>query len=164
MRTRGLVCGLTLLLAVLVMTGCASSKGGSAGVVPQTEGTPTEGPPAAPTPAPAEEAEDAEPILNRLKWTTATEVDNFGFDVYRSTSEDGPFDRVTTQPLPGAGTVDEPQYYVFEDEEIDPTLDYYYYVESIAMDGTRERFSPIIKARAKKPAAHNGPEGSEAAP
>ena len=29
-------------------------------------------------------------IENTVRWTTASEVDNYGFDVYRSTAEDGP--------------------------------------------------------------------------
>jgi hypothetical protein len=141
---------LTIALAVFVGFGCASSGG----VSDVPEGGPDEavGDSAAPSTTPPDEAEPTEePLLNRLKWSTATEVDNFGFDVYRGATEEGPFERVTEQPIPGGGTVDEPSYYVFEDTNIDPTKDYYYYVESIAMDGTREVFSPIIKAKAKKP-------------
>jgi hypothetical protein len=108
--------------------------------------------------APAEE-----PPVNRLKWTTATEVDNFGFDLYRSTSEEGPFERINAEPVPGAGTVDEPSFYVYVDDAIDPTRDYYYYIESISIDGVRERFSPIMKAPAKKP-GKTRVEGSEEGP
>ena len=90
-------------------------------------------------------------MANTLKWTTASEVDNFGFDIYRSLNEDGPFDRITDDPLPGAGTTDEPQNYVFVDSEIDPTKDYYYYIESISLGGVREVFSPVIRSPAKRP-------------
>jgi len=94
------------------------------------------------------EAKDEAP-KNTLKWTTASEVDNFGFDIFRSDSEDGPFEKMTHDPLPGAGTTDEPQAYLWEDFDINKGQDYYYYVESISMAGVRERFSPIIKAPAK---------------
>jgi len=100
----------------------------------------------------APEEKDDEPLVNTLKWTTASEVDNFGFDIYRGLAEDGPFERITEEPLPGAGTTDEPQRYVFLDDAIDPTKDYYYYIESISMGGIREIFSPIIRAPAKRPA------------
>lgn len=133
MKTRTLV--LTMILAASLLSGCASSRGGADSVGP---GTPAD-------------AANSEPLLNRLKWSTATEVDNFGFDIYRSLSEDGPFERVTSTPIPGAGTVDAPRSYVYEDVEIDPTRDYYYYVESISLDGVREQFSPVIKAKAKRP-------------
>lgn len=86
---------------------------------------------------------------NTLKWTTASEVENFGFDIFRGLSEEGPFEKRTETPLPGAGTTDEPQSYLWEDFEIEMGQDYYYYVESISMAGVRERFSPIIKAPAK---------------
>lgn len=99
------------------------------------------------TPAPAEE----KPPVNTLKWTTASEVDNFGFDIYRSVAKDGPFERITAEPIPGAGTTDEPQKYVFADAEIDPTRDYFYYIESISLGGIREKFSPVIRSPAKRP-------------
>jgi hypothetical protein len=83
------------------------------------------------------------PLVNTIRWTTASEVENFGFDIYRSTNEDGPFERITKDPIPGAGTTDEPQSYVYVDDTIDPSQGYYYYLESISMRGVRERFSPI---------------------
>ena len=86
---------------------------------------------------------------NTLKWTTASEVENFGFDIFRGESEDGPFEKRTDDPLPGAGTTDEPQSYLWEDFDIEKGKDYFYYIESISMAGVRERFSPIIKAPAK---------------
>jgi hypothetical protein len=110
-----------------------------------------------PTPAAGEPGEEGtettpvEPPANTLKWTTASEVDNFGFDIYRALVEDGPFDRITTEPLPGAGTTDEPQHYTFADTDIDPTRDYFYYIESISLGGVREKFSPVIRAPAKRP-------------
>lgn len=102
---------------------------------------------AAPTDGPPKQ-EDTE-LKNKLKWTTASEVDNFGFDIYRGESEEGPFVKMTEDPLPGAGTTDEPQSYLWEDYDIEKGKDYYYYIESISMDGVREKFSPIIKAPAK---------------
>ena len=115
-------------------------------------------------PAPQAAPEDREdtgkgvedPPANTLKWTTASEVDNFGFDIYRGLDEEGPFERITDEPLPGAGTTDEPQSYVFVDRDIDPTRDYFYYIESISLGGVREVFSPVIRAPAKQPADDGG--------
>jgi hypothetical protein len=115
-------------VVVAMVVGCASSGGDA--------------------PAPAADV----PPVNTLKWTTASEVDNFGFDIYRSPAEDGSFDRITSEPLAGAGTTDEPQSYVFVDDDIDPTKDYYYYIESISLGGVRETFSPVIRSPAKRPA------------
>lgn len=117
--------------------------------------------PVAAAEAPDEEAASAttseeESFENTLRWTTASEVDNFGYDVYRSESEEGPFDRLTEQPIKGAGTTDDRSDYVFVDDTIDPTKDYFYYVESISLGGERERFTPIYKAKAKLPADDEG--------
>jgi hypothetical protein len=93
---------------------------------------------------------DEAPAVNTLRWTTASEVENFGFEIYRASAEDGPFDRITDEPIPGAGTTDEPTSYEYVDAEIDPTRGYYYYIESISLSGVRERFSPIQHAPPKR--------------
>lgn len=108
-----------------------------------------------------EDIEESEPLDNRLKWSTASEIDNFGYHVYRGDSEEGPFERMTDDPMAGAGTTDEPSYYEFVDDQIDPTRDYFYYVESLAMDGTRERFTPVIRAKAKQPLEDTAEEMSD---
>ncbi len=143
-----------LVLFLAIISGCASTSTQDAATPPSENSA---SPAAVPT-------EELEPLTNKLKWSTASEVDNFGFDIYRSIVEDGPFERITQTPMAGAGTVDAPQYYEFVDADIDPAQDYYYYVESISIDGVRERFSPIIKAPAKRPADGVGTQGSEAKP
>ena len=134
------------------MLGCLLLAG-SASVGCQEESSETSGSQAEEASEEATNArgDEEKPLDNRLKWSTASEVDNFGYYVYRGETEEGPFERVTEDPLPGAGTTDEPSYYEFVDDRIDPTRDYYYYVESVAMDGTKERFTPVIRAKAKHP-------------
>lgn len=125
------------LLVSLAVIGCTTGAASTA--------------PAEPAPA-AEAPPEPEEYKNTLRWSTASEVDNFGFDIYRGTSEDGPFERITEGPIPGAGTTDEPQSYVYVDDTIDPTQGYFYYIESISVDSVRERFSPVISIGPKKPA------------
>jgi len=84
-----------------------------------------------------------------IKWVTASEVDNFGFDVYRGEAEDGPFERISSEPIAGGGTTDEPQHYRWVDDTLDPRITYYYFVESISMAGIRERFTPVAKVAPK---------------
>lgn len=121
-------------------------------------------PPPAPEPVepPAPEPEP-EVYSNTLKWSTASEVDNFGFDVYRGDAEEGPFERLTESPIEGAGTTDLTSSYAYEDTTIDPNREYFYYVESISLQGVREDFTPIIRAKPKLPkeekAAEEGDEG-----
>lgn len=120
-----------------------------------------------PTSAPKAEAPDAKTgsLKNTLRWKTASEVNNVGFDVYRSTAEDGPFERITPRPIPGAGTTDEPREYVWVDDTIEPEKAYWYFVESISLTGIRERFTPTFKAPVKRRApASSGPTRKTPAP
>jgi hypothetical protein len=97
-------------------------------------------------------------LRNRIKWQTASEVDNFGYDIYRGRAEEGPFEKVTKNPLPGNGTTDEPSEYEYFDEDILENTEYWYYVESISIQGVREKFTPVFKAKPKtKPAEENKP-------
>jgi hypothetical protein len=90
-------------------------------------------------------------VFNNVHWTTASEEENFGYDVFRSgVGEKGPFDKLTKQPMLGNGTTDETHEYKYSDDAIDPCKDYWYYVESITTDGRREKFTPIIHAPAKR--------------
>jgi hypothetical protein len=92
-------------------------------------------------------------IANTAHWTTASEQDNFGFDVFRGDSEKGPFTKLTAKPILGAGTTDETHTYEYRDDTIDPCKDYWYYVEGISTAGTHEKFTPTFKAPAKRRAA-----------
>lgn len=127
--------------ACLLAVACGTAGGGSpepVGAAPTT---------AEPTPASAAAAEES--YTNTIKWKTASELNNFGFDVYRGDSPDGPFERLNPEVIEGAGTTDMAIAYEYVDRTIDPRRTYYYYVESISMDGVRERFTPIGKAPPK---------------
>lgn len=92
----------------------------------------------------------AQRVSNTAHWTTASEEENFGYDVYRGTSKNGPFVKLTKQPILGHGTTNDTHNYEYVDATIDPCKDYWYYVESIATDGAREKFTPIFRAPAKR--------------
>ena len=89
-------------------------------------------------------------VKNTAHWTTASEENTFGYDVYRGTSEKGPFVKITKTPILGNGTTPETHKYEFADDAIDPCKDYWYYVESIDTDGSREKFTPVFHAPAKR--------------
>jgi hypothetical protein len=92
-------------------------------------------------------------VSNSAHWSTASEEENFGYDVYRGTSEKGPFVKLTKQPILGNGTTDETHQYKYVDDAIDPCKDYWYYVESISSEGARDKFTPVFHAPAKRHAA-----------
>lgn len=94
-----------------------------------------------------------ERVANTARWTTASEQDNFGFDVFRGDSENGEFSKLTKEPILGAGTSDETHKYEFRDDTIDPCREYWYYVEGISTNGNREKFTPTFRAPPKRRAA-----------
>lgn len=162
---------LTPLVLMLFLSACnnapqdaakpaAAPAPAPAATAPRTEPAPA---PAAAAAAPAELPVGAcgdqsavakeERLANTPRWTTASEVDNFGYDVFRGDAEEGPFTKLNANPLLGAGTTDETKKYEYRDDSIDPCRDYWYYVESIDTNGAREKFTPVFKASAKRRAA-----------
>lgn len=129
-----------VVTVIIVAAACQSTP-------PATSGS---GQPAASREAPAEAAEQ-EVFQNTIRWSTASEIDNFGYDVWRSESADGPFERLNPEIIEGAGTSDEPTHYSYIDATIDPYTTYFYYVEAVSMAGVRERFTPIGRAAPKLP-------------
>lgn len=153
--------------------------------------TPPEAPAAAPAPAPAaskaeasKPAEAAAPakevpegecgeqskrppdqrIANTARWTTASEQNNFGFNVFRGDAEKGPFTQLTKEPILGAGTSDETHKYEYRDDTIDPCREYWYYIEQTNTDGSKEKISPVFRAPAKRRAAGSAPPQPAEAP
>jgi hypothetical protein len=78
----------------------------------------------------------------KLLWRTASEIDNAGFHVYRSTDPAGAFTRITASLIPGLGTSLAGQDYSYVDTDVTPGETYYYILESVETDGTTRRFGP----------------------
>ena len=82
-------------------------------------------------------------IENRvvLNWATASQTNNAGFRVLRST--DGETYEVVSALIAGAGTTDQLMDYVFEDTSLPAVEKVYYLLEQIDLDGTINRSNPI---------------------
>jgi len=80
-----------------------------------------------------------------LKWTTASETDVHGFNIYRA--EENDFDssnRINAEIISGAGATSEPTDYIFEDEyEVITDSTYWYWLESVEFSGETENYGPI---------------------
>ncbi len=79
-----------------------------------------------------------------LEWTTQSESNNRGWNIYRSETELENAVQINGSLINGAGTSTEPTEYEFYDEEelvIDAT--YNYWLESISFSGQTEHFGPI---------------------
>ena len=82
-------------------------------------------------------------IENRvvLNWATASQTNNAGFRVLRST--DGETYEVVSALIAGAGTTDQLMDYMFEDTSLPAVGKIYYLLEQIDLDGTINRSNPI---------------------
>jgi hypothetical protein len=80
----------------------------------------------------------------RLTWETATEIDNLGFHLYRSTSPSGPWSRLNNSLIPtqnpGAsfGAI-----YSWLDEDVEPNVTYYYRLEDVDASGKVTSHGPV---------------------
>ena len=76
-----------------------------------------------------------------LNWVTASQTNNAGFRVLRST--DGETYEVVSELIAGAGTTDQLMDYMFEDTSLPAVEKVYYLLEQIDLDGTINRSNPI---------------------
>jgi len=85
-----------------------------------------------------------------LCWTTQSETDNAGWNIYRGEDEEALSNEETYQLnlsldlIPGAGTTSEPTDYSFED--VFPIIEgstYFYWLESVDYSGETEIYGPI---------------------
>jgi hypothetical protein len=68
-----------------------------------------------------------------LKWETATETNNFGFEVERS-SNNKTFEKIGQ--VKGKGTTTEKQKYIFRDANVSSKSKFYYRLKQVDYDGT----------------------------
>ena len=72
-----------------------------------------------------------------INWTTESELDNAGFNIFRSTSRTKNFQRINPKLIQGAGTTGQRNSYQFIDKTAKPDVLYYYRLEDIDLSGTR---------------------------
>jgi len=78
-----------------------------------------------------------------LSWTTQSEIENLGFNVYRSENPDGPFEKINAELIRGAGTSTNAHHYSFVDTRIDANQTYYYKLEDIDVRGQSRFHGPV---------------------
>ena len=76
-----------------------------------------------------------------LNWATASQTNNAGFRVLRST--DGENYEAVSALIAGAGTTDQLMDYMFEDTSLPAAEIVYYVLEQVDLDGTINRSNPI---------------------
>ena len=78
-----------------------------------------------------------------LRWTTQSEVDNLGFNLYRSLSAEGPYERLNEGLIEGMGTSPVGRHYAFIDKDVTRDIVYFYKLEDIGFDGTHTLHGPV---------------------
>ena len=73
-----------------------------------------------------------------IRWTTESELDNAGFNILRSDSQDGEFKQVNSELVQGAGTTGERNTYKWVDETAKLGVVYYYQIEDVSFAGERQ--------------------------
>ncbi len=84
-----------------------------------------------------------------IEWTTATEQNTAGFQLYRRTTPDGEFLLITKEIIPSQGNALSGSSYKFEDTNVTPGETYDYLLEEIEYDNTINQYTDdIISGRA----------------
>ena len=106
-----------------------------------------------------------------LKWQTASELDNLGFHLYRSSVKDGPYERITSHAIPGLGSSPVGAKYSYRDSGLTNGKIYFYKLEDIETTGRKEMHGPVsatpeegASAETDRDGSDSGSPGEEASP
>ncbi len=78
-----------------------------------------------------------------IRWVTETEVNNLGFNLYRSEEEAGNYTKINASLIHGAGTTSDRHQYAYVDQGVLEGKTYWYKLESVSYDGSRVEHGPI---------------------
>lgn len=79
----------------------------------------------------------------RLRWITQSERNNVGFNIHRSTSLNGKYEKINGKIIQGAGNSTTTIEYSFIDDRVEVNRRYYYKLEDFNTDGQRGFHGPI---------------------
>ena len=86
---------------------------------------------------PVQEGRPGRPII--VRWSTESEVNTAGFNVYRSGSEDGPWAKLNSKLIPGSPDPLRGGSYVFTDTNVIADQTYWYELEEVELGGQATR-------------------------
>jgi len=70
-----------------------------------------------------------------IQWLTEAEIDNAGFNIYRSETEDGNYIKINDSLIPAQGSSTQGASYEFVDKDVKNRKTYYYKLEDIDLNG-----------------------------
>lgn len=79
-----------------------------------------------------------------IEWTTGSELDHLGFNVYRSVNMNSGYVQVNSQIIKNIATAGSAHGdYIFRDETVTNGFNYFYYIEDVAFNGTTTMHGPV---------------------
>jgi hypothetical protein len=78
-----------------------------------------------------------------IEWATASEIDNAGFNLYRSESKDGNYVKINASLISAEGSPTTGATYQFVDKDVKNRTAYYYKLEDIDLNGTSTMHGPV---------------------
>jgi pimeloyl-ACP methyl ester carboxylesterase len=78
-----------------------------------------------------------------LIWTTASEIDNAGFNLYRAESENGGYVKINPALIPAQGSPTSGAAYNYIDNNVQNRKTYYYKLEDIDLNGVSTLHGPV---------------------
>jgi hypothetical protein len=76
-------------------------------------------------------------------WTTAAEIDNAGFNIYRSTEENGTYTKINAELISAKGSPSTSATYQFVDKPVKNRTMYWYKLEDIDLKGEATMHGPV---------------------
>lgn len=78
-----------------------------------------------------------------IEWSTASELDTDGFNIYRSNNIEGELVKINDQPIPPSTEPLTGGDYRFTDVNVQAGILYYYWLEDLEKNGNSARHGPI---------------------
>jgi hypothetical protein len=78
-----------------------------------------------------------------LQWTTAAEIDNAGFNIYRAESENGEYEQINETLISAKGSPTQGASYEYVDTDVQNRKTYYYKLEDIYLNGVSTFHGPV---------------------
>ncbi|MDZ7263929.1 MAG: right-handed parallel beta-helix repeat-containing protein [candidate division KSB1 bacterium] len=90
-----------------------------------------------------------------LQWTTQSESENLGYYIYRSSTAEGNYCKITNEIIRGAGSSAESHSYKFTDRNVQPGQTYYYKLADVDYAGNMRFHGPISVTVEAKPSGYS---------
>jgi hypothetical protein len=78
-----------------------------------------------------------------VEWETAQEVNNLGFNLYRSTESNGSYTKLNKRLIPGPLSSVTGHKYSYSDTDVTRSVLYYYLLEDVDLSGVRTMHGPV---------------------